>query len=150
MTNMREMTPQPGFSTLTSIPGPNTNELQPIIAFAFTPTSPKNMSLTHRASTSTNPNPMTSPAFVEANHEILESLLRERQKQIRNADLRTELEYFSEEYDKEREKEPRPIRVRETTPVLHTLVQKLDLATPKTCDEYKESQLDIKNIKEKN
>ncbi|GKB79853.1 hypothetical protein Tco_0946748 [Tanacetum coccineum] len=122
MTNGREMTPPSGFSTLTPISGPNTNELPSITAFAFTAITPKNTPLTHRASTSTNPNPMTSPTFVEANHEILESLLRERRKQIRNADLRTELEYFSEEYDKEREKEPRPIRVKETTPVLHTLV----------------------------
>ncbi|GJT13307.1 hypothetical protein Tco_0860349 [Tanacetum coccineum] len=62
---------------------------------------------------------MISLAFVEANYEILESLLRERHKQLRNKDLRTELEYFSEEYDKEREMELRPVRVRETTPVLH-------------------------------
>ncbi|GKC59971.1 hypothetical protein Tco_1087569 [Tanacetum coccineum] len=37
---------------------------------------------------------MISPAFMEANYEILESLLRERQRQIRNEDLCTELEYF--------------------------------------------------------
>nr|GEZ99357.1 hypothetical protein [Tanacetum cinerariifolium] len=35
-----------------------------------------------------------------------------------NEDLRTELEYFSEEYAKEREMEPRPARVREITLVL--------------------------------
>ncbi|GKB15689.1 hypothetical protein Tco_0849612 [Tanacetum coccineum] len=58
--------------------------------------------------------------FVEANYEVLESLLREQRKQIRNKDLRTELEYFSEEYDKEREMESRPERARETTLVLRT------------------------------
>ncbi|GJW16998.1 reverse transcriptase domain-containing protein [Tanacetum coccineum] len=38
--------------------------------------------------------------------------------QIRNEDLRTELEYFSEDYDEEREIEPRPGPTRETTPSL--------------------------------
>ncbi|GKC86756.1 zinc finger, CCHC-type containing protein [Tanacetum coccineum] len=61
---------------------------------------------------------MTSPAFVEANYEVLESLLKERRRQKHNEDLRTELEYFSEEYDEEREMEPRPVRNKETTPVL--------------------------------
>ncbi|GKA35105.1 ribonuclease H-like domain-containing protein [Tanacetum coccineum] len=61
---------------------------------------------------------MISPTFVEANYEILESLLRERRNKIRNEDLRTELEYFSEEYDEERGMEPRPVRIRETTLVL--------------------------------
>ncbi|GKD32753.1 hypothetical protein Tco_1248262, partial [Tanacetum coccineum] len=55
-------------------------------------------------------------AFVEANYEVLESLLRERRRHRCNEDLRTKLEYFSEEYDKEREMEPRPVRVSETTP----------------------------------
>nr|GEV45257.1 reverse transcriptase domain-containing protein [Tanacetum cinerariifolium] len=50
----------------------------------------------------------------------LRSLIVERRKQIRNEHLRTELEYFNEEYDKEREMEPRPIRARETTHVLCT------------------------------
>ncbi|GKG04948.1 hypothetical protein Tco_0315335, partial [Tanacetum coccineum] len=75
----------------------------------------KNTPLTNRASTLANPNPTISPAFVEANYEVLESLLRERRRQIRNKDLCTELEYFSEEYDKEREMEPRPARVIKTT-----------------------------------
>ncbi|GJS97610.1 hypothetical protein Tco_0804578 [Tanacetum coccineum] len=61
---------------------------------------------------------MISPDFVEANYEVLESLLRERRKRIRNEGLRTELEYFSEEYDKERKIESRPERERETTLVL--------------------------------
>ncbi|GJW64859.1 hypothetical protein Tco_0116743 [Tanacetum coccineum] len=54
---------------------------------------------------------MISPTFVEANYEVLESLLRERRKQMHNEDLRTELEYFSEEYEEEREMEPRPARI---------------------------------------
>ncbi|GJT60421.1 hypothetical protein Tco_1003954 [Tanacetum coccineum] len=37
---------------------------------------------------------------------------------IRNEDLRTELEYFSEDYDEEREMEPRPEPRREATPTL--------------------------------
>ncbi|GKA69433.1 hypothetical protein Tco_0775497 [Tanacetum coccineum] len=41
-----------------------------------------------------------------------------RQRQIRNKDLRTKLEYFSEDYDEEREMEPRPRPTRETTPPL--------------------------------
>ncbi|GKC44264.1 hypothetical protein Tco_1061986 [Tanacetum coccineum] len=73
------------------------------------------LQFTHRASTSANLNLNISPVFVEANYEIIESLLRERRKQIRNEDLRTELEYFSEEYDEEMEMEPRPVRAKETT-----------------------------------
>ncbi|GKB28614.1 reverse transcriptase domain-containing protein [Tanacetum coccineum] len=69
------MTPPPGFSTLTPIPGPNANELPPITVSTFTATTPENTPLTHRASTSDNPNPMISHAFVEANYEVLESLL---------------------------------------------------------------------------
>ncbi|GJT29432.1 reverse transcriptase domain-containing protein [Tanacetum coccineum] len=63
---------------------------------------------------------MISPAFIEANYEVLESFLRKRRRRICNEDLRTKLEYFSEEYDKEREMEPRPARARETTLVLCT------------------------------
>nr|GEU91477.1 putative reverse transcriptase domain, ribonuclease H-like domain protein [Tanacetum cinerariifolium] len=37
---------------------------------------------------------------------------------IRNEDLRTELEYFIEDYDEEREMEPRPEPLREATPTL--------------------------------
>ncbi|GJZ64154.1 hypothetical protein Tco_0620575 [Tanacetum coccineum] len=40
--------------------------------------------------------------------------------EIRNKDFSTELEYFIEEYDEEREMEPRPVRVKETTLVLRT------------------------------
>ncbi|GJW55742.1 hypothetical protein Tco_0382729 [Tanacetum coccineum] len=64
--------------------------------------TPENMPLTNRAFTSANLDPMISPAFVEANYEVLESFLRERRKQMPNEDLRTKLEYFSEEYDEER------------------------------------------------
>nr|GEZ34351.1 hypothetical protein [Tanacetum cinerariifolium] len=77
------------------------------------------MPLTYRASTSANHDPTINPAFVRANYEVLESLLRERRRQMRNEDLRTELEYFSKEYDKEKEMEPRPTCARETTLILH-------------------------------
>ncbi|GKC89156.1 hypothetical protein Tco_1149805 [Tanacetum coccineum] len=59
---------------------------------------------------------MINLAFVEANYEVLESLLMERKKQMRNKDLRTKLKYFSEEYDEEIEMEPRPTRAWEATP----------------------------------
>ncbi|GJX47847.1 hypothetical protein Tco_0273037 [Tanacetum coccineum] len=61
---------------------------------------------------------MTSPAFVEANYEVLESLLWERRRQISNEDLQTGLEYFNEDYDEERKMEPRPEPNREATPTL--------------------------------
>ncbi|GKB61772.1 hypothetical protein Tco_0917958 [Tanacetum coccineum] len=64
---------------------------------------------------------MINPAFIEANYEVLESLLREHRRRMRNEDLHTELEYFSEECDEEREMEPRPARAKETTPVLPTV-----------------------------
>ncbi|GJT77187.1 hypothetical protein Tco_1043912 [Tanacetum coccineum] len=74
--------------------------------------------LTNRASTLDNPNPVISPAFVEAYYEVLESLLRKRRRQVQNEYLRTEFDYYIEEYDEEREMEPMPVRARETTPVL--------------------------------
>nr|GEV78069.1 ribonuclease H-like domain-containing protein [Tanacetum cinerariifolium] len=61
---------------------------------------------------------MISPTFIEANYEVIESLLRERRRHMRNEDLCTELEYFSEKYDEEMEIKPRPTRAREATPVL--------------------------------
>ncbi|GJY75804.1 hypothetical protein Tco_0480920 [Tanacetum coccineum] len=64
----------------------------PTTTTMFAATTPKNTPLAYRASTSTNPNPVISPAFMEANYETLESLLRDRQRQMRNNDLRTELE----------------------------------------------------------
>ncbi|GJV24049.1 reverse transcriptase domain-containing protein [Tanacetum coccineum] len=117
MINGRETTQPPGFSTLTPLPGPNASELPPITASTFTTKTPENTSLTNQASTSNNPDPMISPAFVEANYKVLESLLKERRRQRRDEDLHTELEYFSEEYDEEREMEPRPMRVLKATPI---------------------------------
>ncbi|GJX40212.1 hypothetical protein Tco_0255202 [Tanacetum coccineum] len=61
---------------------------------------------------------MTSPAFVEANYEVLESLLWERRRQISNEDLQTGLEYFNEDYDEERKMKPRSEPNREATPTL--------------------------------
>ncbi|GKB39290.1 hypothetical protein Tco_0884232 [Tanacetum coccineum] len=84
----------------------------------FAATTPKNTLMAYRASTSTNLNPVISPDFVEANYEALESLLRDRCRQIHNNDLRTELKYFSKYYDKEREMEPRPKPTRAATPPL--------------------------------
>ncbi|GJY15288.1 hypothetical protein Tco_0385710 [Tanacetum coccineum] len=46
---------------------------------------------------------------MEANYEVLESLLIHRRRQVRNEDLHTELDYNSEDYDEERKMEPRPI-----------------------------------------
>ncbi|GJZ52533.1 hypothetical protein Tco_0607048 [Tanacetum coccineum] len=83
-----------GFLTLTPLPGQNVGELPPITAFTFTTRSPNNTPLTNHASTSANPNLVISPAFIEAT--------------------------TSEEYDEEREMEPRPVRVREATHVLRT------------------------------
>ncbi|GJU44248.1 hypothetical protein Tco_1201514 [Tanacetum coccineum] len=45
---------------------------------------------------------------------------QERRRQVQNEDLRAELEYYNEEYDEEREMEPRPVRARATTLVLRT------------------------------
>ncbi|GJR46654.1 hypothetical protein Tco_1314757 [Tanacetum coccineum] len=92
--------------------------LMPTTTIMFAATTPKNTPLAYRASTSTNPNLVISPAFVETNYETLESLLRDRQRQMCNNDLRTELEYFSEDYDIEREMEPRPEPARAVTPPL--------------------------------
>ncbi|GJQ94442.1 hypothetical protein Tco_0005581 [Tanacetum coccineum] len=116
MTNGIEMTPPPSFSTPPQIPSNTTSEILPITTTVIAATTPENTPFAYHAFTSTNPNPTISPAFVEANYEILESLLRERRRQIRNEDLRTELEYFSEDYDEEREMKPRPEPRREATP----------------------------------
>ncbi|GJZ12971.1 hypothetical protein Tco_0548201 [Tanacetum coccineum] len=112
------MTPPPGFSTPPQIPSNTTSERLLVTTTVFTATTPENTPFAYHASTSTNPNPRISLAFVEANYEILKSLLRERQRQIRNKDLRTELKYFSEDYDEEREIEPRPEPRREATSTL--------------------------------
>ncbi|GJS80833.1 hypothetical protein Tco_0747374 [Tanacetum coccineum] len=39
----------------------------------------------------------------KANYEVLESLLRERRRQVQNEDLHTELDYYSKKYDEEKE-----------------------------------------------
>ncbi|GJW66516.1 hypothetical protein Tco_0120940 [Tanacetum coccineum] len=109
MTNGREITPPPGFLEI------------PITTTVFAATTPKNTPLAYRASTSTNPNPMISPAIVEANYETLESILIDRRRQIRNSDLRTELEYFNEDYDEEREMEPMSEPMRVVTPLLRRM-----------------------------
>ncbi|GKC33300.1 hypothetical protein Tco_1040594 [Tanacetum coccineum] len=87
----------PGFSTLTPLPGPNMGELPPITISTFTTRSPNNTSLANHVSTSANPNPVISSAFVEANYEVLESILKDSKRQVRNEDIRTKLDYYSEE-----------------------------------------------------
>nr|GEW31112.1 hypothetical protein [Tanacetum cinerariifolium] len=83
----------------------------------------------YRINTSTNHNPMISPTFVEA--KVLESLLTERQRQIHNEDLQTELEYLNEDYDEEREMEPRHEPNREATPTLRPRPPKTSEQTEK-------------------
>ncbi|GJW63989.1 hypothetical protein Tco_0115873 [Tanacetum coccineum] len=118
ITNGREMTPPPGFSTPPHIPNVNTNEKSLVTTTVFAAITLRNTPFTYRASTLTGPTFMISPAFIEANYEILKSLLRDRRRKTRNEDLRIELEYFSEDYDEEREMKPRPERTREVTPPL--------------------------------
>nr|GEV17086.1 reverse transcriptase domain-containing protein [Tanacetum cinerariifolium] len=118
MSNEREITPPPGFSTPPQIPNIVTSERLPMTTTVFAATTLENTSSAYRASTSANPNPMISPTSVEANYEVLKSLLRERRRQMRNEDIQTGLEYFSEDYDKELEMEPRPEPNREATPTL--------------------------------
>nr|GEW06362.1 reverse transcriptase domain-containing protein [Tanacetum cinerariifolium] len=108
MTNEREMTPPLGFSTLTPLPDPNASEIPPITTSNFTYRTPENTPLINHASTLNSPYLMISLAFVDANYEVLESLLREHRRQRPYEDLRTKLEYFREEYDEEREIEPKP------------------------------------------
>ncbi|GJR30386.1 reverse transcriptase domain-containing protein [Tanacetum coccineum] len=84
----------------------------------FSTTTPENTPMAYCASTSANPNLVISLAFIEANYKALKSLLRDRRRQMCNNDLRTELEYFSKDYDKEREMEPRPEPTRAATPPL--------------------------------
>nr|GEY18513.1 putative reverse transcriptase domain-containing protein [Tanacetum cinerariifolium] len=89
MTSGTEITPPLGFLAI------------PITTTMFAATTPKNTPMAYRASTLTNPNPVISPDFVEANYESL--------------DLQTKIEYFSEDCDKEREMEPRPEPTRAAT-----------------------------------
>ncbi|GJW09288.1 hypothetical protein Tco_1575115 [Tanacetum coccineum] len=65
------------------------------------------MPLTNCTSISANLDPVISLAFVEANYDVLESLQRDCRRQVYNEDIRTELDYYSEKYDEEREMEPR-------------------------------------------
>ncbi|GJU65429.1 hypothetical protein Tco_1247264 [Tanacetum coccineum] len=66
------------------------------------------------------PNDLRDVPFDETSVEVLESLLRDHRRHVRNEDLRTELDYYSKEYDEEREMEPKLVRVREATHVLRT------------------------------
>ena len=104
----REVTPPPGFSTLTPIPSTDPNNLPPITTSTLTTRSNPKITPNHNASTSAHHEPVISPAFVEANFEELESLLRARRRQVRNTEMRRELEYSSDDYDEEMEMEPRP------------------------------------------
>ncbi|GKB54953.1 hypothetical protein Tco_0905706 [Tanacetum coccineum] len=85
------MTPPPGFSTSPQIPNNTTIERPPLITIVFSVTTLENTPFAYRASTSANPNPMISPAFVEANYE---------------------------DYDEEQEMEQRHEPNREATPTL--------------------------------
>ncbi|GJV07741.1 reverse transcriptase domain-containing protein [Tanacetum coccineum] len=109
------MMPPQGFLTPPQIINITTSERPLATTTVFAATTPENTPFLYHASTSTNPNPTISPAFIEANYEILEYLLRERRRQIRNEDLRIKLEYFSEDYDEEREIGPWPEPHREAT-----------------------------------
>ncbi|GJW36213.1 reverse transcriptase domain-containing protein [Tanacetum coccineum] len=92
MTNERETTPPPGFSTPPHIPNISTTERPHVTTTIFAAATPGNTPFAYRASTLTDLAPMISSAFIEANYEILESLLRDRRRQIRNEDLPTKLE----------------------------------------------------------
>ncbi|GJY36814.1 hypothetical protein Tco_0422192 [Tanacetum coccineum] len=112
------MTPPPGFSTPPHIPNINTTERPPVTTTVFAATTPGNTLFAYRASNSTDLVPMISSAFVEANYEILESLLRDIRRQIRNKYLQTKLEYFNEDNVEELKMEPRLEQTREVTPPL--------------------------------
>nr|GEW30656.1 hypothetical protein [Tanacetum cinerariifolium] len=97
----REITPPSGFSIPPLIPNIVTNERLTMTTTVFAATTPENTPYVYHASNSANPNSMISPPFVEANYEVLKSLLRERRSQIRNEALQTGPEYFSEDCDEE-------------------------------------------------
>nr|GEW43862.1 hypothetical protein [Tanacetum cinerariifolium] len=59
------MTPLLGFSTPPQIPHNTTSERPPMITIVFVATTPKNTPFAYHASTSANPNPMITLAFVE-------------------------------------------------------------------------------------
>nr|GEU30247.1 reverse transcriptase domain-containing protein [Tanacetum cinerariifolium] len=96
-----EISLPPGFSTPPQIPNIDTSERLPMTTTVFAATTPENTPSTYHASTSSNPNPMISPSFVKENYKVLESLLRERRRQICNEDLQTGPEYFRKEVEEE-------------------------------------------------
>nr|GEX54508.1 hypothetical protein [Tanacetum cinerariifolium] len=108
MTNGKEITPPLGFSAPPLIPNIGTSERLPMTTTVFATTTHENTPSAYRDFTSANSNPMISPTFVEANYEVLEYLLKERRRHIRNEHLRTGPGYFSEDYDEEQEMELRP------------------------------------------
>lgn len=118
MNSEREVTPPPGFSSLTPLPITDTNNLPPITTSTFTTRSHPEITPNHHASISANPELIISPTFVDANYEELESLLRARRRKIKNTEMRRELEYSSDEYDEEIEMEPRPSIPRAHHPIL--------------------------------
>nr|GEY03225.1 hypothetical protein [Tanacetum cinerariifolium] len=61
----------------------------PVTTTMFAATTPGNMPFAYHASTSTDPALMINPTLVEANHDILESLLRDRRRRIHNEYVRT-------------------------------------------------------------
>ncbi|GJS73069.1 hypothetical protein Tco_0705910 [Tanacetum coccineum] len=91
MTNGIDYGHTSGFSTPPQIPNNTTSERPLVITTVFAATTPENMPFAYRASTSANHNPMISPDFMEANYE---------------------------DYDEEREMEPRPEPNKEAIPTL--------------------------------
>ncbi|GKC50941.1 hypothetical protein Tco_1073686 [Tanacetum coccineum] len=106
----------PKNSSISSKPG--RAHILPITTTMFAATTPENTSMAYRASTSANPNLVINSAFVEVNYRALKSVLRDRRRQMRNNDRQTKLEYFSKDYDEEREMEPRLEPTKATTPPL--------------------------------
>ncbi|GJY46855.1 hypothetical protein Tco_0435918 [Tanacetum coccineum] len=92
-------------------------DLSPITASTFTTRSHHETPPTNRASTSTNPEPLITPTFVE-NFKALESLKREGKRKARKDGVGAELEYSSEEYDEKIKVEPIPARVYATILVM--------------------------------
>nr|GEW48427.1 reverse transcriptase domain-containing protein [Tanacetum cinerariifolium] len=68
----------------------------PITASAFTTRSHPGTPHIHRASTSAHSQPVISPAFVKANFETIESLMRDYKRKARNEEVQRESKYFSE------------------------------------------------------
>nr|GEX84547.1 hypothetical protein [Tanacetum cinerariifolium] len=142
MTNRSETTPPIVFLTPPHRPNINTTERPPVTTTVFAATTLGNTSFAYHASTSTDPTHLISIAFVEANYEILESLLRYRRMQICKEDLRTELEYFSKDYDEELKMEP---RLNEPRKSLHHFVRD----HPSQQKRFTKTHLAIHNIKQR-